>query len=489
MSNITIDEFTISPHHYINGERVASETTMADYSPVDGRLLGYLSAGGQREADIAVAAAKAAFPAWAALGPKGRLPYLEKLGHIIEENVPALAKVETNDNGSLYEASLLRVMKRGGHNIEWFAKYAVDRLPEHAVEWVTTRHNARHSVQYHPSGVAVVIAPFNAPFMLGTWKVGPALAAGNTVILKPAEWAPLTSSLLAEFAHEAGLPPGVFNVVQGLGEVVGDALVKHPDVARISFTGSPETARIIGANAAKNLTPVSFELGGKSPLIVFEDADKDLALDNMIEQYDNCGQVCLAGTRILVQESIADDMLERMKDKAKTLKVDTPMDMDTDVGPLIHPDHFAKVDGMVKKALADGATLVYGGKPHPKGGLYYEPTLFKDVDVEADLWQKEVFGPVLIFDTFKDEAEAIEKANNSEYGLACIVFTQDEDRAQRVADSVSAGLVWINCFYVRDLDQPFGGTKNSGVGREGGIWSFDFFSDIRNVTRRKGTFL
>ncbi|MFK7802054.1 MAG: aldehyde dehydrogenase [Anaerolineae bacterium] len=485
---IQIDEFKISPDHYIGGKRVSSTEKMMDFSPIDGRELGLVSAGGQKEADMAIAAAKAAFPAWAALGPEGRLPYLEKLGHIIENNVDALAKVETNDNGSLYEASLLRVMKRGGHNIEWFAKYAVDRLPEHAVEWETARHNAKHQVVYNPSGVAVVIAPFNAPFMLGTWKVGPALAAGNTVVLKPAEWTPLTSSLLADFAHEAGLPPGVFNVVQGYGEVVGDALVKNPDVARISFTGSPETARIIGANAAKNLTPCSFELGGKSPLIVFEDADKDLALENMVEQYDNCGQVCLAGTRILVQESIADEMLERMVERAATLKVDTPMDYETDVGPLIHPEHFAKVDGMVQQAVADGATLVYGGKPHEKGGLFYEPTLFKDVDNSSQMWTDEVFGPVLVFDTFKDEAEAISKANSTEYGLAAIIFTQNEARAERVSTGVSAGLVWVNCFYVRDLDQPFGGTKNSGIGREGGIWSFDFFSDIKNVSTRKGTF-
>lgn len=488
MRDIVIDTFRVSPDHYINGERVASATTFADYSPIDGSLLGEISAGGQREAELAVAAAKAAFPAWAALGPNGRLPYLERLAHIIEENVPALAKVETTDNGSLYEASLLRVMKRGGHNILWFAEYAVERLPQHAVEWDTARHNAHHRVVYNPSGVAVVIAPWNAPFMLGTWKVGPALAAGNTVILKPSEWAPLTSSLLADFAHEAGLPPGVFNVVQGIGEVAGDALVKHPDVARISFTGSPETARIIGANAARNLTPVSFELGGKSPLIVFEDADKDLALENMIEQYDNCGQVCLAGTRILVQSSIAAEMMQRMKDRAATLKVDTPLDFATDVGPLIHPEHLEKVDGMVRQAIADGAKLVYGGKPHERGGLYYEPTLFTNVAESSDLWQKEVFGPVLIFDTFETEEEAIAKANSTDYGLAAIIFTQSEERAERVAAAVSAGLVWVNCFYVRDLDQPFGGTKNSGIGREGGIWSFDFFSDIKNVTHRHGTF-
>lgn len=488
MNEITIDEFHISTEHYINGERVASERTFTDISPIDSSVLGEMSAGGEHEVDMAVAAANAAFPAWAALGPEGRLPYLEKLAHIIEENVDALAKVETTDNGSLYEASLLRVMKRGGHNIHWFAEFAVEQLPKHETVWETPHRNAQNRVRYQPSGVAAIITPWNAPFMLSTWKVGPALAAGCTVVLKPPEWAPLTCSLLADFAHEAGLPPGVFNVVQGTGEEAGDALVKHPDVARISFTGSPETARVIGANAAQNLTPVSFELGGKSPLLVFADADKDLALENMIEQYDNAGQVCLAGTRLLVEESIAEEMLARMKDAAAALKVDTPMDFDTDVGPLIHPDHLARVEGFVERAKADGATLVYGGARHERGGLYYQPTLFTDVDENSELWQKEVFGPVLLFDTFVDEADAIRKANATDYGLAATIFTRDEAKARRVSDAVSAGLVWVNCFYVRDLAQPFGGNKNSGVGREGGIWSFDFFSDIKNVAHRHGTF-
>ena len=485
---IKIDKFTISPDHYIGGQRVSSQQTFTDISPIDGATLGEVCAGGQKEADLAVAAANQAFPAWAALGPEGRLPYLEKLAHIIEENVDALAKVETTDNGSLYEASLLRVMKRGGHNIHWFAEYAVKQLKEHEVVWETPHRNAQNHVRYQPSGVAVIITPWNAPFMLATWKVGPALAAGCTVILKPPEWAPLTCSLLADFAHEAGLPPGVFNVVQGIGEDAGDALVKHPDIARISFTGSPETARIIGANAAQNLTPVSFELGGKSPLIVFADADQDLALENMIEQYDNAGQVCLAGTRLLVEASIADELLERMKEAAAQLKVDTPMDFETDVGPLIHPEHFARVSGFVERAIADGATLVYGGAPHERGGLYYQPTLFTNVAEESELWQKEVFGPVLIFDTFESEEEAVRKANATDYGLAATIFTQDAARARRISEQVSAGLVWVNCFYVRDLAQPFGGNKNSGIGREGGIWSFDFFSDIKNIAHRHGTF-
>jgi betaine-aldehyde dehydrogenase/5-carboxymethyl-2-hydroxymuconic-semialdehyde dehydrogenase len=486
MSFISIGDVKISTDHYIGGKRISSEKTFTDISPIDGSLLGEVSAGGAKEADMAVQAARDAFPQWAALGPEGRAQYLDKLAEVIERRVPDLALVETTDNGSLHEASLLRVMKRGAHNIHWFSEYAKTLKGD---EWDTVHRNAHNKVRYEPSGVAVLITPWNAPFMLSTWKVGPALAAGCTVVLKPPEWSPLTCSLLADFADEAGLPPGVFNVVQGIGEEAGAALTAHPGVARISFTGSPETARIIGATAATNLTPVSFELGGKSPLLVFEDADLDLALENMIEQYDNAGQVCLSGTRIFVQDTIADEMMQRMKDAAAKLKQGNPLEHDTQVGPLIHPEHLKRVEGFVQRAIADGATLVYGGKINETlGGLYYEPTLFTDVSEDSELYQKEVFGPVLIIDTFRTEEEAIRKANNTDYGLAAIIFTQDAERAERVSSQIQSGLVWVNCFYVRDLAQPFGGVKNSGIGREGGIWSFDFFTDIKNVTHRLGAF-
>lgn len=477
----------VSTDHYIGGQRVASTQRFDDISPIDGQVIAHVARGGASEVNEAVAAAKSAFPAWAALGPHGRLPYLEKLAHVIEERVPDLAAVETTDNGSLHEASRLRVMKRGAHNIHWFAEYATTLT---GPEFATPHRQAHNNVLYQPSGVAALITPWNAPFMLSTWKVGPALASGSTVVLKPPEWSPLTCSLLADFAHEAGLPPGVFNVVQGIGEEAGDALVKHKDVARISFTGSPETARIIGRNAAANLTPVSFELGGKSPLLVFEDADLDLALYNMLDQYDNAGQVCLAGTRLLVQASIADELLARMIAGAAKIRQGNPLLAETQVGPLIHPEHLQRVQGFVQRAQADGATRVYGGRVNPNlGGLYYEPTLFKNVREDSELWQHEVFGPVLVFDTFKDEAEAIRKANATDYGLAATIFTRSEARANRVSAQISAGLVWVNCFFVRDLAQPFGGNKHSGIGREGGVWSFDFYCDLKNVCRKDGTFV
>lgn len=487
MSEINLASVTISTDHYINGQRVSSAKTFEDISPIDQSLLGHISAGGAAEVEAAVTAAQQAFPEWAALGPAGRGVYLHRLADIIESRVEELALVETTDNGSLLEASRLRVMKRGAHNIRFFAEYAEKLKGE---EWDTTHLNAHNRVVYHPAGVTALITPWNAPFMLSTWKVGPALAAGNTVVLKPPEWAPLTCSLLADFAAEAGLPPGVFNVVQGIGAEAGAALVAHPGVARISFTGSVETARKIGTSAAQNLTPVSFELGGKSPLIVFADADLDLALRTMLGQYDNAGQVCLAGTRLLVQESIAGEMLERMEIGAQKLRLGDPRDPTTEVGPLIHPHHLKRVEGFVQRAVQEGARLVYGGGVSKElGGLYYEPTLFIDPPAGAEILQKEVFGPVLTFQTFKDEAEALALANSTNYGLAATIFTRNEARAQRISEGVEAGLVWINCFFVRDLAQPFGGTKQSGIGREGGNWSFDFYCELKNIAHRHQTFM
>jgi betaine-aldehyde dehydrogenase/5-carboxymethyl-2-hydroxymuconic-semialdehyde dehydrogenase len=487
MNKISVAGVHISTDHFINGERISSRQTFEDISPIDQAVLGHISAGGPEEVNMAVAAARAAFADWAGLGPPGRGAYLRRLADIIEARVEDLAIVETTDNGSLLEASRLRVMKRGAHNIRFFAEYAEKLKGD---EWDTQPANAHNRVVYQPAGVAALITPWNAPFMLSTWKVGPALAAGNTMVLKPPEWAPLTCSLLADFTVEAGLPPGVFNLVQGIGEEAGAALVAHPGVDRISFTGSVETARKISAAAAKNLTPVSFELGGKSPLIVFADADLDLAVRNMLEQYDNAGQVCLAGTRLFVEEAVAAELFERLQAGAQALRLGDPCDPETRVGPLITPAHLKRVHGFVERARQAGAKLVYGGRvSETLGGLYYEPTLFTDVPEGAEILQYEVFGPVLTFQTFKDETEAITLANNTEYGLAATIFTQDEAKARRISEAVVAGLVWVNCFFVRDLAQPFGGAKKSGMGREGGIWSFDFYCNIKNITHRHNTFL
>lgn len=476
----------VDTRHFIDGQRVSSPETLPVHSAITEEVLGHVSRGDAETVNAAVDAAERAFPAWAGLGPRGRLPYLERLAHIIEARVEDLAAVETMNNGSLLEASRLRVMRRGAHNIHFFAELAL----EMGKTWDTeSAKNAVNNVQYDPAGVTALITPWNAPFMLATWKVGPALAAGNTVVLKPAEWTPFTASLLADFALEAGLPPGVFNVVQGLGGEAGAALVAHPGVKRISFTGSVPTAKKIASSAAANLTPVSFELGGKSPFIVFDDADFELAMVNALDQYDNCGQVCLSGTRLLVQDGIYERFLETFKERAPKLKQGDPRDPATIVGPLVTRQHLERVHGFVQRAIQAGAKLEFGGGVSADlGGLYYQPTLFSNVPDGAEILQAEVFGPVLTIQRFSDEAEAVRLANNTEYGLAAMLFTRDGPSAERVSAQLVAGTVWINCFYVRDLAAPFGGSRQSGVGREGGHWSFDFYCDVKNVMHRKGTF-
>ena len=462
--------------HWIGGERVGSTDTFADVSPIDETELGQIARGGKDEADAAVAAAREAFADWGDTDPKERAGLLHAIADGVESRVEELAHVETRDNGALLRSHLRSVMPRVAHNFRFFADWLIDL--EHG-DFETRGHQNR--VSWDPAGVAVLITPWNAPLMLETWKVAPALAAGDTVVLKPAEWSPLTASLLADIARDAGLPDGVLNVVQGHGEEVGAPLVANPDVDRISFTGSVETARTIGRVAGENLTPVSFELGGKSPLIVFEDADFDAAVDQAVGQYDNAGQVCLAGTRLLVQDSIRDQFVAAFLDRAKQLRQGDPRDEETDLGPQISREHLERVDGFVQRAKDGGAEVLLGGGPNEElGGLYYRPTLFANAPLGSEILQKEVFGPVLTVQSFADEDEVVEKANATEYGLAAIVYTGDRERAERISEAVVAGTVWVNCFFVRDLRAPFGGARNSGIGREGGTWSFDFYCDVKN---------
>ncbi|MEU9331825.1 aldehyde dehydrogenase [Streptomyces sp. NPDC048290] len=477
---ITVAGVPVDTRHWIGGRRIASATTFDDLSPIDGTLIGAISRATPTDAATAVAAAKAAFPAWAATSRAERARLLHAVADGVEKRLEELALVETTDNGALLRSHRRGVMPRVAHNFRYFADHllALDH-PD-----FDTRGHTNH-VTWDPAGPSVLITPWNAPLMLATWKVAPALAAGNTVVLKPAEWSPLTASLLADIAAEAGLPPGVLNVVQGYGSEIGDALTAHPDVRRISFTGSVPTARRIAASAAARLTPLSLELGGKSPLLVFADADLDLAVDLAVEQYDNAGQVCLAATRLLVEESVAAEFTRRFTERAARLVQGDPRDPATDIGPTIHPRQLEKVDGFVRRALDAGARAVLGG--HPVDGRYYAPTLLTDVAQDAEIVQEEVFGPVLTLQTFTDEDEAVRLADDTRFGLAATLATGDRERAARVAARLTAGTVWVNCFFVRDLKAPFGGSRESGVGREGGTWSFDFYCDLKNtVTAAKG---
>jgi len=471
--------------HMIGGEWTESDATFEVRSPLDwdGWKLADVSAGGRFEVDAAVTAAREAFGAWAELGPEGRLPYLSRLADAIETAVPDLAAVETVDNGSLLEAMRERVLPRGANNIRFFADYAVERLDEPAR---TLHGGERNRVRHDPAGVTAVSTPWNAPFMLATWRVGPALAAGNTVVLKPPEWAPLTCTMLGELAREAGLPPGVLNVVNGSGAEAGAPLTGHPDVDRVAFTGSPQTARTVYGDAARQLTPVSFELGGKSPFLVFGDADLDAAAATAAYQYDNSGQVCLAGTRLLVQDDVAGDFLDRFRAEVDRIRVGDPREEGTTYGPLIHPVALERVEGHVRRAQEEGARLLFGGER--LDGLYYPPTLFTDVPADAEILQREVFGPVLTLQTFASEEDGIALANATDYGLAATIYTGSEELSERVSAAVGAGTVWVNCFYVRDLETPFGGAKDSGIGREGGHHSFDFYCDVKTVCERTALF-
>ncbi len=470
----TVAGHEISTDHWIDGERVASAGRFEVITPIDGSVIAQVAAGGAPEADLAVRAAHAAAPGWAALGAAGRAALLHRLADLIDQNVEKLAAVECADMAMLLESLRLRVIHRAAAN---FRNYAELALAYEERDWHSK--GTWNRVQRMAAGPAAVITPWNAPFMLSTWKIAPALAAGCPVVLKPAEWSPLSCSLLAELTHEAGFPPGAFNMLQGIGEQVGAALVEHPLLRRVSFTGSPDTARQIGVAAARNLVPFTGELGGKGPLVVFEDADLEAAANKAAGQYDDAGQVCLAGTRLLVQESIREPFLERFNAAVDRHVLGDPREPQTTVSPLIHPEHLARVDGFVQRAVAAGDRLVRGGRR--LDGLLYEPTLFEPRSNDSEIVQREVFGPVLTFQTFADEDEAIALANSTAYGLSGIVYTSSMGRADRIGRAISAGIVWVNTFLVRDLTAPFGGIGISGIGREGGNYALDFYSDLKTL--------
>ena len=479
---IAIEGCAVSTLHYIGGRRVPSRNRFQTVSPIDGRVLGELAAAGRGEVEAAIDAAESAFPGWAALGAAGRLPHLRRFAAEIGRRANLLCFAESNDAGVLLSRMRHGIVPRAMLNVTFFAEAALT-LQDRLIETAQARHYLRHD----PAGVCAIITPWNSPLMLSTWKAGPALAAGNTVVLKPPEWAPLTASILADAAHAAGLPSGVFNVVQGAGAEAGAALVADPRLARISFTGSVPTARTIAGVAGANLTPCSLELGGKSPFIVLEDADLDAAAATGALMYRNATQVCLAGTRFLVHEAVREPFVEKMRAIVERLVVGDPREATTEVGPIIHRRQFDRVAGFVDRARADGARVLWGGEPDGFGELYYKPTMLSDVAEDAEIVQEEVFGPVLVLQGFCDDADAIRLANATRYGLGGVCYGET-GHARAVAEAVRTGFIWVNSFGIRDLAAPFGGRGDSGIGREGGDWSFDFFSDVKDVILPKQPF-
>lgn len=477
MRTANIGGVEVPVDHLIGGRWVGSDDTFETRSPLDwdGGPLAEVARGDQTTSDAAVAAAVDAFATWGSYTAAERAEVLHRLADLIEANTDDIAMVESLDMAFLLESMRARLVARGALNFRLYA----DLVVEHAErDWEAK--NMRNVVQRMPAGPAVVITPWNAPFMLSTWKLAPALASGNTVIHKPAEWSPLSAALLAELTTEAGFPPGVYNLVQGIGEEVGAALVADDRVRRITFTGSPATARHIGRAAAENIVPFTAELGGKGPLVVFADSDLDAAAHRAAWQFDDSGQVCLAGTRLLVEASVRDEFVERLNAHADAMVLGDSREEATDIAPMVHPDHRDAVDGFVSRARAAGDTILRGGRP-VEGSLHYEPTLIEPASNDSEIVQSEIFGPVLTLQTFDDEAEAVELANSTAYGLSAIVYTTSAERAERVGRALRCGLVWVNTFLVRDLTAPFGGCGISGIGREGGDHALEFHSDLKTL--------
>jgi 5-carboxymethyl-2-hydroxymuconic-semialdehyde dehydrogenase len=477
--------------HLIHGQSVAGRTYFETVNPATQEVLAEVAAGGEDEVNAAVASAKAAFPAWAQTPAPERAKLIRKLGELITCHVPEIAQTETNDCGQVIAQTGKQLVPRAADNFAYFAEMCT-RVDGHT--YPTPTH--LNYTLFHPVGVCALISPWNVPFMTATWKVAPCLAFGNTAVLKMSELSPMTAARLGELALEAGIPPGVLNLVHGYGRDAGEPLVAHPDVRAISFTGSTATGNRIVKSAG--LKKFSMELGGKSPFVIFDDADLERALDAAVFMiFSNNGERCTAGSRILVQQSIYADFVQKFSERAKRIRVGDPLDEQTIVGPMISAAHLAKVRSYIELGPKEGATLVCGGLDRPsyapelpecvRRGNYVWPTVFADVDNRMKIAQDEIFGPVACLIPFKDEAHAIALANDIQYGLSSYVWTENLGRAHRVAAAVEAGMCFVNSQNVRDLRQPFGGTKASGTGREGGTWSYEVFCEPKNVAVSLGS--
>ncbi len=467
--------------HYIGGTMVdgVSGRTFPLADPVSNRPYAEVTAGDAEDVDRAVTAARGAFHGgWRDLPARARAGILTRAADGIEARSELLAVYESFDTGLPITQARGQAL-RAAENFRFFADLIVG-IHEDAFRAPTQLGYVLRRAR----GVAGLITPWNTPFMLETWKLAPALAAGCTVVLKPAEWTPLSASLLPEIMAEAGVPDGVFNVVQGVGEVAGAALVAHPGVPVISFTGETATGRVIMRAAADHLKGLSMELGGKSPVVVFADADLDAALDGCVfGAFSLNGERCTAGSRVLVERTTYARFVERLAARARAVRVGLPSDPGTEVGALVHPEHYERVLGYVEIGKREGARLVAGGgRPdHLPEGNFLAPTVFADVTPTMRVFQEEIFGPVVCVTPFDDEEDAVRLANDSRYGLAAYLWTSDLSRAHRVAERLDAGMQWVNSHNVRDLRTPFGGVKASGVGREGGVHSIDFYSELRTV--------
>jgi len=467
--------------HLINGKKVESRETFESLNPANNETVAEVARGGEAEINAAVQAAKEAFPGWAGKPAAERAKLMHRLGELITQNVPELAEMETRDTGQVIGQTKKALVPRAADNFHFFAELA-NHMDGESYQSDTGHLNY---TMWNPVGVCALISPWNVPFMTATWKTAPCLALGNTAVLKMSELSPMTADRLGDLALEAGIPPGVFNIVHGYGAETGEPLVRHPDVRSISFTGSTVTGNRIVQQAG--LKKFSMELGGKSPFIVFDDADYERALDAAVFMiFSNNGERCTAGSRILVQRGIYDKFVADFTARASRLAVGDPLDPDTIVGPMISRDHQKKVMHYIELGRKEGARITFGGgtpdlPAHLKNGNWVQPTVFADVDNRMKIAQDEIFGPVPCLIPFATEEDALRIANDTQYGLSSYVWTESTGRALRMGKGVEAGMVFINSQNVRDLRQPFGGVKASGTGREGNHYSFEVFAEAKNV--------
>lgn len=481
-------QFSGGVKNHIAGTRRTAHSgkTFETATPVDMSPLALVPASDKRDIEDAAKAAKAAFPAWAAMPGDKRKAILHAVADGIEKRAEEIAFIECMDTGQALRF-MSKAALRGAENFRFFA----DKAPE-ARDGKTLRADGQINLTGRsPLGPVGVITPWNTPFMLSTWKIAPALAAGCTLVHKPAEFSPLTASLLVEIAEEAGLPKGVWNTVHGMGETAGKALTEHPDIKAIGFVGESRTGSMIMAQSAPTLKRLHLELGGKNPVIVFADADLERAADAAVFMiYSLNGERCTSSSRLLVEASVYERFTQMVAEKAKRIKIGHPLDPQTTIGPLIHPTHEAKVLSYFDVAKREGATIAAGGRKaggELAKGCYVEPTLFTQAKSDMRIAQEEIFGPVLTAIPFADEAEALAIANGVQYGLTGYIWTNDVTRAFRFSEALEAGMIWVNSENVRHLPAPFGGAKASGIGRDGGDWSFDFYMETKNIAFSMGT--
>jgi 5-carboxymethyl-2-hydroxymuconic-semialdehyde dehydrogenase len=475
--------------HFVGGEFCASTAggTFETPNPATNEPIAEIADGRAEDVDAAVRAARAAFEEgpWPRLKAAERADVLRRLAALLRQHAEAFVEREVLDIG-IPIAQMKGLAARAAQNFDYYARVA----PElHGRAFQVGNEFLNYTI-LKPVGVAGLIMPWNAPLMLSTWRIAPALAAGNTVVLKPAEWSPLSSTLLAEMAAKAGLPPGVFNVVHGFGETAGAALSAHPGVDLICFTGETATGRLIVAAGAPTLKRSSIELGGKSPVLVFGDADPERAVDAAVAQiFTMNGQRCTAGSRLLVERPLYSQIVDAVAARASNIRVGDPSDPDTELGPLISREHLERVLGYIASARDQGAEVLAGGGRPPgfERGNFLAATVIADVDETMTVFQEEIFGPVLVAMPFDTQEEAIRLANATPYGLAAYVWTNDLTRAHSVAQAIDTGLCWINSQNVRDLRTPFGGVKQSGIGREGGDYAFEFYCETETIHVALGT--